>query len=487
MDACFFRFLGPAVGAALQGVRIDTVYGPGPGYWTIAFSHPFQPAPGLGDCRFLLLRVHSRLGALLLSPVKPVNPPAPPAKAMWLRKHAAGRKLKGGVTDWPRRRLALKFADAEGGWLLLGMEQEPTILEYLPEDFIAQPDWPDAVAAAQDPACPRSLRRALDREDPQDRDRLLRAFLAGEASGFYLDPDDPTRHGPLPWPPGRQSVRYGHALEAALAHGQAAFFSALAPADDSEREEKARAKRRAALLDKDRARLAAMTGQHAFGEAVAASLADLNPREKYGPRELEHPELGRIAVPLDPSLTLLENMEKFFRKAAKGRRGQVHVERLKVEAEEGRLPARKAPVREAPREGKPRAKTPSVPLHRFRSSDGFVILRGRNSAANHRLLSEVASPFDYWFHAEGGPGAHVILRRDSPGREVPSRSMEEAAAIAALASWRAADAKADILVAQVSEVRKIKGAALGRVRLDSARTLRVSLDPSIEDALRDDS
>ena len=114
----------------------------------------------------------------------------------------------------------------------------------------------------------------------------------------------------------------------------------------------------------------------------------------------------------------------------------------------------------------------------------FLILRGRNIAANHRLVTEVASPFDIWLHAEGGPGAHVLIKRDHPGQPIPERTLLEAAAIAGLASWQAGDAKARVMYAPAGEVRKIKGAALGRVRLESAASLVAAIDPEIEARLR---
>ena len=267
----------------------------------------------------------------------------------------------------------------------------------------------------------------------------------------------------------------------------------MAPREIEPQRALARQRKRLSLLDRDQLRLEALEGQQIYAEAVAANLSGLSPRERLGPRVLEHPEQGPLEVPLDPALTVLENMERFFRKAAKGRRGLGHVERLRKAAEEGALaPARSAsrmqaePQKAASRGagGHSRSKGRDIALHRFRSSDGFVILRGKNSAANHKLLSEMASPFDFWFHAEGGPGAHVILKRDHPGQDVPESSLKEAAGLAGLSSWRAADAKAVVLVAQCSEVRKIKGAAQGQVRLDSAKTMLVELDPSLEDRLR---
>lgn len=467
MDAAFFRFLGPELVHALDGVRLDTVYSPAPGFWTIAFTPPVSTSPDTPpDCRFLLARVHPRDGILLLSPAKPANPPAPPARAMWLRKRLRNRKIVGGACDWPRKRLALELSSGEGRWLLLTMEDDPVVLDRLPDGFGGSPPpgggrevpgppqglpgsnpvpaWKSAAEAVADPACPRSLRRAIDREEPEGRAALLDAFLEGREGGFYLSDSGKINEGPLPWPQSRESIRFKNALEAAQAFGHTGFFAALTPADEEPKRAEVRREKRLASLDQDRRRLEGLAAQQLLGEAVAANLSALNPRDKLGPMELDHPEHGPILVPLDPSLTILENMERFFRKAAKGRRGQAHVERLRAEANQGmpRPPRSRVQGPKALQAGpgspvlrsKP-GKGGGIPLHRFRSSDGFVILRGKNSAANHKLLSELASPFDYWLHAEGGPGAHVIIKRDHPGQEIPDSTLREAAVLAGLSSW----------------------------------------------------
>ncbi|MBI4806536.1 MAG: DUF814 domain-containing protein [Desulfovibrio sp.] len=486
MDAAFFRFLGPELINVLGGVRFDTVFSPAPGFWTFVFSPPVSPTPeSPPDCRFLLLRVHSRAGALLLSPTKPVNPPQPSAKVMWLRKRLRGRRVTGGACDWPTRRLALELTAGEGRYLFLSMDDDPTVLESLPEGFATGGNWNTPEEAAGDAACPRSIRRALEREEPEDRDGLLQAFKDGRSAGFFLA-ESQQEEGPLPWPAGRESVRYPTALAAGAAYGETSFFSALLPVDQEPKRAETRRKKRLALLDQDTQRLKGLEEQQLYGEAVAANLSALDPREKSAPMALEHPVHGVMTVPFDPSRTVLENMERFFKKAAKGRRGQVHVERLRLEAEQGVAPKAKTRPPQSVKKSVAPDRRSTIPLHRFTSSDGFLILRGKNSAANHKLLSELASPFDYWLHAEGGPGAHVIIKRDHPGKEVPETTLREAAVLAGLSSWRAADAKANVLYALASEVRKIKGAALGRVRLENAKTVLVELDPLLEARLRRD-
>ena len=488
MDAAFFRFLGPELINVLGGVPLR--YGIQSGSRLLDLC-PFPrrsarsliPIPIADSC---FSEFHSRAGVLLLSPEKPVNPKTPPAKAMWLRKYLRGRRVAGGTFDWPTKRLALELTGSEARYLLLTMDDDPTVLERLPDGFTSSAMWRSASDAAGDAACPRSIRRALEREEPEDGDAFLSAFLDGRSAGFFLS-DSSREEGPLPWPVGRESVRYANALEAASAYGRTAFFGAMIPTDPEPKRMAARRSKRLALLDQDKRRLEGLAAQHLYGEAVAANLSALDPREKLSPMALEHPEHGMMTVPLDPSLTVLENMERFFKKAAKGRRGQGHVARLRLETEQGVTPKAGARPLQAPPKPLPAGKGSKIPLHRFRSSDGFAILRGKNSAANHKLLSELASPFDYWLHAEGGPGAHVIIKRDHPGQEVPETTLREAAILAGLSSWRAADSKASVLYALASEVRKIKGAALGQVRLENAKTVLVELDPSVEERLRKDS
>jgi len=482
MDAAFFRFLGPELGSLLRGVRFDTVFGPAPGFWTLVFSPPVGIDPlSPPTCRFLLLHAHPRLGALFPGDAKPANPATPSARVMWLRKRLRGRRVLDGAWDWPRRRLALDLSPGEGALLLISLEDDPVVLDRLPDDFGREPSWPGPDAALADPLCPRSLRRALEREEPQDRPALLGDFLSGRSRGFYLGEGPAALEGPLPWPGARQAMRWPSALAAAAAHGQSAFFAALVPPDEAPARREKRRSKRLDTLERDKARLEDLAARQALGEAVAANLAGLDPRGRTGPLTLEHPLLGPLEVPFDPGLTVLENMEAFFRKAAKGRRGLVHVERLADQARQGILPearrTRQEPAAKAP------APAPAVDCRRFRSSDGFLILRGRNAKANHKLLTSLASPFDYWFHAEGGPGAHVILKRDSPRQEPPESTLREAAALAALASWRAGEARAAVLWARVADVRAVKGAALGHVRVDASRTLFVEPQEGLEDRL----
>ena len=65
----------------------------------------------------------------------------------------------------------------------------------------------------------------------------------------------------------------------------------------------------------------------------------------------------------------------------------------------------------------------------YRSSDGFTILVGRNNVQNDRLTLKDAHNYDMWFHTQKIPGSHTVVIAD--GKEIPDRTLEEAAVIAA--------------------------------------------------------
>lgn len=73
-------------------------------------------------------------------------------------------------------------------------------------------------------------------------------------------------------------------------------------------------------------------------------------------------------------------------------------------------------------------KITSHPFH-YRSSEGFDIYVGKNNFQNEELSFKFASGNDWWFHAKGQPGSHVIVKTN--GKELPDSVYEEAAALAA--------------------------------------------------------
>ena len=116
---------------------------------------------------------------------------------------------------------------------------------------------------------------------------------------------------------------------------------------------------------------------------------------------------------------------------------------------------------------------------RFRSSDGYEIVVGRNDRENDALTFRVARPSDTWLHAADYPGSHVIIR--NPSRQpLPHRTIIEAAELAAFYSQAKREGKAAVHYTQKKLVSKPPRAKPGLVRLSSFKTAMVEPRCAIE-------
>ncbi|HVS82410.1 MAG TPA: NFACT family protein [Pyrinomonadaceae bacterium] len=120
---------------------------------------------------------------------------------------------------------------------------------------------------------------------------------------------------------------------------------------------------------------------------------------------------------------------------------------------------------------KPEKKIPGV--RRYVSSDGFEILVGRASRDNDHLTFKVARPNDLWLHAGDYPGSHVVVRNPTR-KDVPHRTIIEAAQLAAHFSQARKDRKVDVHYTPRKFLSKPKGAAPGLVRMSRFKNITVA-------------
>jgi predicted ribosome quality control (RQC) complex YloA/Tae2 family protein len=106
------------------------------------------------------------------------------------------------------------------------------------------------------------------------------------------------------------------------------------------------------------------------------------------------------------------------------------------------------------------------------SSDGFEILVGRTANDNDQLTFKIAKPNDVWLHAADYGGSHVVVRNGTR-KEIPHRTLTEAAQLAAYFSQAKKNAKADVSYTERKFVSKIKGAKPGLVRLQRFKNIVV--------------
>jgi predicted ribosome quality control (RQC) complex YloA/Tae2 family protein len=127
------------------------------------------------------------------------------------------------------------------------------------------------------------------------------------------------------------------------------------------------------------------------------------------------------------------------------------------------------PATKQPKQAEP-ARIPGV--RHYVSTDGYEILVGRAARDNDNLTFRVARPNDLWLHAADYPGSHVVVRNPSR-KEIPQRTMIEAAQLAAKFSQAANDTKVVIHYTHRKFLSKPKGAAPGLVRMSSFKSITV--------------
>lgn len=105
-------------------------------------------------------------------------------------------------------------------------------------------------------------------------------------------------------------------------------------------------------------------------------------------------------------------------------------------------------------------KVVNKPLH-YVSSDGFHIYVGKNNFQNDELTFKFAVGNDWWFHAKGIAGSHVVVKTN--GEELPDRTYEEAGQLAAYYSKGKEMDKVEIDYTEKKNVKKPNGSKPGFV------------------------
>ena len=215
-------------------------------------------------------------------------------------------------------------------------------------------------------------------------------------------------------------------------------------------------------------------------------------------------DMPEIEIPLRPELSPQQNAARFYKEYNKAKhaekmlaeqiaRGEIEEEYLgavldelnraenerdlaeiRAELEAGGY------VRSADR--RRQQKQPASRPMRFRSSDGFEILVGRNNRQNDQLSLKTARRDDLWLHIQKFHGTHVIVC--CAGAPVPDGTITEAAMLAAWYSQAREGQNVPVDVTQVRNLRKPNGAKPGMVVYDRYRTVIVTPDAALCERLR---
>ena len=190
-----------------------------------------------------------------------------------------------------------------------------------------------------------------------------------------------------------------------------------------------------------------------------------------------------IAVPLDPSFSPQANAKKYFEKYAKLKRTEdalttqiaetkeeiQHLESISASLDIALNESDLVQIKEELTQygyikkhsiGKKKTSVKSKPFH-YLSSDGYHIYVGKNNYQNDELTFKFATGNDWWFHAKGTAGSHVIVK--SSDEELPDRVFEEAGGLAAYYSKGRTAPKVEIDYIQKKHVKKPNGSKPGFV------------------------
>ena len=303
-------------------------------------------------------------------------------------------------------------------------------------------------------------------------------------------------------------------------------------------------KRRA--LEGDLAEAARAGEWRRFGETLLAYAHQVPPRaDVVSLADVAEPA-RLLSIPLDPAIAAPANAARYFKRAAKAERGQREIpprlaalareiaaleaplaaaldadpavaepamleleralfaltatQREQIHAPQP-LPrkalglgapgaseaARKGPTTSAPQRGGRPPVPPRLVPRRLRTREGWDVMIGRSSDGNDYLTAHLARPEDYWFHAHGCSGSHVVLRRGK-GRNEPSKAtLEEVASWSAFYSQARNAGKVPVIYTQKKYVRKPRGAKAGLVHVEREKLIMARPVEPPREALADEA
>ena len=248
-----------------------------------------------------------------------------------------------------------------------------------------------------------------------------------------------------------------------------------------------------------------------YGDMITANLWQLTRGMKqaeitdYEVWDEEKEEYGTVVIDLDERLTPSANAQKYYKKYAKARNAKVELAK-QIELGEAELAyiytvfdaltraetandlaeirdelyrsgyASRMKGYAAPK------KQPAPTVAKFKTTGGYLVYCGKNNLQNEHITHKLADRNDYWFHAKGVPGSHVVMVTN--GEEPDAQDFTDAASIAAHYSKAAGGAQIPVDYLLVRHVRKVPGAKPGFVTYHTNWTAYVTPDAERIAAMR---
>ena len=465
---------------------------------------------GLREPRFLLLSVEPSLPRMYLIKrrVRDLEKQSSPLGqfALFLRKELSGTTLRALEKDFEDRIVRFRFVGTDE----LGREKERTLVAQL-TGRSADLFLLDEKAVITHQA--RSMRRNVGATSEQ--------LISGQEIGV-------TYHAPSTIKTPRlsksehalsetiRSGKFSSASEAADAYftsllsGQA-FDAKASAARSSLRKKISRQQKLLQELQKDLATHADAEQHKRIGDLLLANLGTAR-REGNRIKLIDYfvDDAPTIEVEIDGQLTLPEEASRRFGLYSRSKRAvtQINARIEATRAELNNLKSQERTLEEIIEEhdeasldrfvsvppasaGVSQRELGSIPhtaggrskripgTRRYISSDGLEILVGRAAHDNDHLTFKVAKPNDLWLHASDYGGSHVVIRNPTR-KDIPHRTIIEAAQLAAHFSQARKDPKVDVHYTQRKFISKPKGAKPGLVRMSRFKNITVEPKENLE-------
>ena len=247
-----------------------------------------------------------------------------------------------------------------------------------------------------------------------------------------------------------------------------------------------------------------------YGDLITANIyrlpkkASIIELEDYETMD-EEGNFATVRIELDPRLSPAANAQRYYKKYAKTKTARIELAK-QIELAEQELqyiytvfdaltraesPADLAEIRdELYRAGyasrlkaysgsSHKQKAPSV--MQFKTPDGMSVLCGKNNLQNEYITHKLAEKHDYWFHAKGTAGSHVLLVTE--GKEPTDLDFTTAAEIAAYHS-KAEGSNIGVDYTLAKNVKKVAGSRPGFVIYHTNWTAYVTPNGEKINALR---
>jgi len=257
----------------------------------------------------------------------------------------------------------------------------------------------------------------------------------------------------------------------------------------------ATAQRKLVNQKNDLANLPTLANYREWADTLMALASQVPPRVSSVTLPSLNAAVNEITIPLDPKLNAVSNAQRYYAKARQIDESRAELAQKIAETED--LIRRYETARQqiadttdfkalrtistqlpVPVQAQSSIEMAHQPYTRF-VLEGWEIFIGKSARDNDELTLKIARPNDFWFHAQGTTGSHVVVRNPGKTAVLPRDIREKVAGLAAFYSKAKHSTVVPVIFTQCKYVSKPRHSAPGAVAVRLEKSLIVEpLDPN---------